>query len=108
MYAGRIPSGWTRPRARSGGHNTMNNAYFGNHRWSRRGFLQSSAAAVAAAYGVYPLQGKAADIPEQYDGSKFLLAAPEPNPKHGGVLRIGILSRLPHFDFQQSGTVGSL
>lgn len=86
----------------------MNNAYFGNHRWSRRGFLQSSAAAVAAAYGVYPLQGKAADIPEQYDGSKFLLAAPEPNPKHGGVLRIGILSRLPHFDFQQSGTVGSL
>ena len=43
-----------------------------------------------------------------YDGSKFQLAAPEPNPKRGGVLRVGILNRLPHFDFQQSGTIGSL
>ncbi len=48
------------------------------------------------------------DIPHQFDGSKFQLAAPEPNPKHGGVLRFGILNRLPHFDFQQSGTIGSL
>ena len=49
-----------------------------------------------------------AEIPIEYDGSKFQLAAPEPNPKHGGVLRVGILNRLPHFDFHQSGTVGSL
>jgi peptide/nickel transport system substrate-binding protein len=86
----------------------MNKTHFGDHRWTRRGFLQGSAAAMAAAYGVYPLQGKAADIPMQFDGSQFQLAAPEPNPKHGGVLRFGILSRLPHFDFHQSGTIGSL
>ena len=49
-----------------------------------------------------------AEIPNEYDGSKFQLAAPEPNPKRGGVLRMGILSRLPHFDFHQSGTIGSL
>jgi peptide/nickel transport system substrate-binding protein len=86
----------------------MNNTHFGDRHWTRRGFLQGSAAAMAAAYGVYPLQGKAADIPMQFDGSQFQLAAPEPNPKHGGVLRIGILNRLPHYDFHQSGTVGSL
>ena len=60
---------------------------------------------MAAAYGLragYAL----ADIPTEYDGSKFQLAAPEANPKHGGVLRVGILNRPPHFDFQQSGTVG--
>jgi peptide/nickel transport system substrate-binding protein len=86
----------------------MNNTHFGNRRWTRRGLLQGSAAAMAAAYGVYPLQGRAADIPTQFDGSQFQIAAPEPNPKHGGVLRMGILNRLPHFDFHQSGTVGSL
>ena len=42
--------------------------------------------------------------PAEFDGSKFQLAAPEPNPKRGGVLRVGILNRLPHFDFHQSGT----
>ena len=79
----------------------------GNPGWSRRGFLQGSAAAMAAAYGLRPAHTLAA-IPTQFDGSKFQLAAPEPNPKRGGVLRVGILNRLPHFDFQQSGTVGSL
>src|SRR5678815_4222824 len=58
-------------------------------------------------YGLRP-DFAMAEIPNEYDGSKFQLAAPEPNPKHGGVLRIGILNRLPHFDFHQSGTVGSL
>jgi ABC-type transport system substrate-binding protein len=86
----------------------MDNRHFANRRWTRRGFLQGSAAAMAAAYGAYPLQGSAADIPMQFDGSQFQLAAPEPNPKHGGVLRMGILNRLPHFDFHQSGTIGSL
>ena len=79
----------------------------GNRRWSRRGFLQGSAAAMAAAYGLRPAH-TLAEIPIVYDGSKFQLAAPEPNPKRGGVLRVGILNRLPHFDFHQSGTVGSL
>ena len=36
------------------------------------------------------------------------MAAPEPNPKKGGVLRYGILNRPPHFDVHQSGTIGSL
>jgi ABC-type transport system substrate-binding protein len=76
--------------------------------WSRRGFLQGSAAAMAAAYGMAPRYGLAADIPLQYDGSKFQLAAPEPNPKRGGVLRYAITSRPPHFDVHQSGTINSL
>ena len=36
------------------------------------------------------------------------MAAPEPNPKRGGVLRYGILNRPPHFDVHQSGTVGNI
>ena len=47
-------------------------------------------------------------FPIEFDGSKFQLAAPEPNPKSGGVLRCGILKRPPHFDFHQSGTIGNL
>ena len=60
--------------------------------------LQGSAAAMAAAYGMRPAD-TLADIPSEFDGSKFQLAAPEPNPKRGGVLRVGILNRPPHFDF---------
>src|SRR5215472_18267866 len=74
--------------------------------WTRRALLQASAA-MAAAYGLRPAHGLA-DIPNQFDGTKFQLAAPEPNPKRGGVLRVGILNRPPHFDFQQSGTVGNI
>jgi peptide/nickel transport system substrate-binding protein len=86
----------------------MNEITAGRPGWTRRGFLQGTAAVTAAAYGLRPGSGLAADIPMQFDGSKFQLAAPEPNPKHGGVLRFGILNRLPHFDFHQSGTIGSL
>src|SRR5499433_4099250 len=50
----------------------------------------------------------AAEVPFEYDGSKFQLAAPEPNPKRGGVLRYGITMRPPHFDVHQSGTINSL
>ncbi len=85
----------------------MSDETIGNRGWGRRRFLQGSAAAMAAAYGLrsdYAL----AEIPNEFDGSKFQLAAPEPNPKHGGVLRVGILNRPPHFDFQQSGTVGNI
>jgi len=74
----------------------------------RRRFLQGSAGAAAALYGLRPEAGLAQDIPMQYDGSKFQLAAPEPNPKKGGVLKVGISSRLPHFDMHQSGTINSL
>ena len=85
----------------------MNDTNTGNRGWTRRGLLQGSAAALAAAYGMRPAH-TLAEIPISLDGSKFQLAAPEPNPKHGGVLRVGILNRPPHFDFHQSGTVGSL
>lgn len=76
-------------------------------RWNRRDFLKGSAAVVAAAYGLRP-DWAMAEIPLQFDGSKFKLAAPEPNPKSGGVLRYGITMRPPHFDVHQSGTINSL
>ncbi|MGE5512242.1 MAG: ABC transporter substrate-binding protein [Bacteroidota bacterium] len=76
--------------------------------WNRREFLKASAAmAASAGYGLWPSSGRAA-VPLQFDGSKFQLAAPEPNPKSGGVLRYGITSRAPHFDVHQSGTINSL
>jgi peptide/nickel transport system substrate-binding protein len=85
----------------------MNDTNPARTHWSRRGFLQSSAAA-AALYGLSGRLAFAADIPDQFDGSKFQLKAPEPNPKSGGVLRYGILMRPPHFDIHQSGTIGTL
>ena len=75
--------------------------------WSRRDVLKGGAAAIAAAYGLRP-DWAMADIPLQFDGSNFKLAAPEPNPKSGGVLRYGITNRPPHFDVHQSGTINSL
>ncbi len=65
------------------------------------------AAAAAGVTGLLPHEVVAA-VPMQYDGSKFKLAAPEPNPKSGGVFRLGIGSRPPHFDLHQSGTINSL
>jgi len=76
--------------------------------WSRRDVLKSSAAMAAGAYGMRWGLGHAADIPLEFDGSKFQLAAPEPNPKRGGMLRYGITMRPPHFDIHQSGTINTL
>ena len=76
--------------------------------WSRRDMLRASAAAMMGTYGLAPRYGLAADIPYEYDGSKFQMTAPEPNPKRGGVMRYGILNRPPHFDVHQSGTVGNI
>jgi peptide/nickel transport system substrate-binding protein len=76
--------------------------------WSRRDVLLGGAAAVVGAYGLGPRYSLAADIPLEYDGSKFQMAAPEPNPKSGGVMRYGVLNRPPHFDVHQSGTVGNI
>src|SRR6202023_1611699 len=50
----------------------------------------------------------AAELPLEFDGSKFQLKAAEPNPKHGGVVRMGIPVRPPHFDLHQSGTIFNL
>lgn len=76
--------------------------------WSRRDVMRGGAAAMMGAYALAPRYGLAADIPYEYDGSKFQMAAPEPNAKRGGVLRYGILNRPPHFDVHQSGTVGNI
>ena len=79
--------------------------------WNRREVLQTGlrggAAAMAAAYGLRP-DFALAQVPLEFDGTKFQLKAPEPNPKRGGVLRYGITSRPPHFDVHQSGTINSL
>ena len=76
-------------------------------RLTRRGFLGTSAAVIGTAYGLYPTP-VLADIPDQFDGTNFKLAAPDPNPKYGGVLRMGITNRVPHFDLHQSGTYNNL
>jgi len=73
--------------------------------WTRRDALKAGAAMTAA--GLLPVRALAA-IPSEFDGSKFQLAAPEPNPKRGGTLRYGITMRMPHFDFHQSGTINNL
>jgi hypothetical protein len=76
--------------------------------WLRRDMLRGGVAAFLGAYGLAPRHGLAADIPHEYFGSKFQMAAPEPNPKGGGVMRYGILNRPPHFDVHQSGIVGNI
>ena len=76
--------------------------------WSRREFLKGSVAVAAGAYGLSPSFAIAAPVPEEFDGSAFKLKAPEPNPKSGGVLRMGIPTRAPHFDIHQSGTFFTL
>ena len=75
---------------------------------SRRDFLTSSAAAmaVAAAYGVAPSRGLAANVPHQFDGTNFKLA--ETNPKRGGLLRVCQFARIPHFDVHQSATFANV
>jgi len=75
--------------------------------WTRRDFLKAAGATAASVYALQWGLGHAA-VPMEFDGSKFKLAAPEANPKSGGVLRYGITLRPPHLDFHQSGTVNNL
>src|SRR5215471_13097277 len=77
-------------------------------RWNRRDFLKNSAAVAAGVYAMRWGLTAAADIPLEFDGSRFQLKAGEPNPKHGGVVRMGIPVRPPHFDLHQSGTFFNL
>ena len=74
--------------------------------FARRTFMKAAAAAGVAG-GMMP-NDVVAQVPMQFDGSKFKLAAPEPSPKSGGVFRLGIGSRPPHFDLHQSGTINNL
>ena len=76
--------------------------------WTRRDFLKGGGAAVAGAYGLFPGFAQAVQVPNKFDGSGFKLAAPEPNAKSGGVLRMGMPNRAPHFDLHQSGTIFNL
>ena len=76
--------------------------------WSRRRLLLGGAVASAGAAGLLPSTGVAQAVPLHFDGTGFQLAAAEPNPKHGGVLRVGFTSRQPHFDVHQSGTFNNL
>jgi peptide/nickel transport system substrate-binding protein len=76
--------------------------------WTRRGFMKGSAAAVAGALRLSPGFALAEPVPEKFDGRAFKLAAQEPNPRSGGVLRMGIPNRPPHFDIHQSGTFFNL
>jgi ABC-type transport system substrate-binding protein len=75
---------------------------------NRRDFLKSSVAVAASVYAMRWGGALAADIPLEFDGSKFQLTAAEPNPKHGGLTRMGIPARPPHFDLHQSGTIYNL
>ena len=79
-----------------------------NSPWPRRRFLQGGTAVTAAALGLLPDVSLAQGVPNQFDGTKFQLAAAEPNPKRGGVLRVAFTSRQPHFDIHQSGTFNNL
>ena len=76
--------------------------------WRRREVLRTAAAVAAGIYGMRWGLAPAAEVPLEFDGSKFQLAAPEPNPKSSGVLRYGITMRPPHFDVHQSGTINNL
>jgi peptide/nickel transport system substrate-binding protein len=82
----------------------MSSQHVMHPRWTRRGVLRACAAMAAS---LFPYRALAA-IPDEFDGSKFQLGAPEPDPKRGGILRYGITMRPPHFDVHQSGTINSL
>jgi peptide/nickel transport system substrate-binding protein len=86
----------------------MSDPRFGRPWWSRREILKGGAAVIAGAYGLSPGLGLAAEIPDKYDGTTFKLKAPESNAKSGGVLRVGLTNRPPHFDVHQSGTFNNL
>src|SRR5689334_13618780 len=79
--------------------------------WTRRQVLntglQGSAAALAASLGLHP-DFALADIPSEFDGTKFQLKAPEHTAKRCGVLCYGITSRPPLFGVHKSGTINSL
>src|SRR5262247_119860 len=74
--------------------------------FTRRSLLGTAAGAALGAYGLS--LGLAAEVPDVFDGKDFKLRAPEPQAKHGGVLRYGILSAPAHFDVHQSGTVANM
>jgi peptide/nickel transport system substrate-binding protein len=85
----------------------MKDPRFARPWWTRRDFLKGGSVA-AGAWGLSSGRALAEPIPDKYDGSAFKLKAPESNAKPGGVLRMGIINRPPHFDVHQSGTFNNL
>jgi peptide/nickel transport system substrate-binding protein len=73
---------------------------------TRRDVLKGGAA--AAAWWLSGAPARALEIPYEFNGSQFRLAAREPNPKTGGILRYGIGTLAPHFDVHQSATVNNI
>src|SRR6516164_1475843 len=96
------------PKKDPTGGDVMRNPAFGRTWGTRRDFLKGSAAAMAAAYGLSPGLALADLVADKFDGMAFKLKAPEPGAKSGGVLRMGIPNRPPHFDIHQSGTFFNL
>src|SRR6266436_4772422 len=87
----------------------MSGAQFPRTWWTRRDVLKGGGATlVAGAWGLSSRWSQAASVPDKFDGLKFKLTAPEPNPKSSGVLRVGMPNRAPHFDLHQSGTIFNL
>ena len=84
----------------------MNEPSFGRPWWTRRRFLQGSAAVIAGVYGLLGRFGLAAEIPNQYrrlEISACGTRAQSPNP--AACCAWAFLTRPPHFDIHQSGTI---
>ena len=75
---------------------------------TRRAFLGTAAGAAASIYTMPLILPESPAVSAAYAAADFKLRAPEPNPKHGGVLRYGMTSTPPHFDIHQSGTVNNI
>jgi len=86
----------------------MMDSPFRGERWTRRNVLKTGAVTAMGLPGFLPGLGLAAEVPDEFDGSKFQLSPPEPNPKRGGVLRYGMTMRPPHFDVHQSATANNI
>ena len=87
----------------------MTDPRFTRPRWTRRDFLQGSAAAVAGAYGLagrLVLRRRRSRRIRRLEISTQGVRAQR--LRVGGVLRVGILMRPPHFDIHQAGTIGTL
>jgi peptide/nickel transport system substrate-binding protein len=74
---------------------------------NRRVFLRTAGIAASGWLVAAHLPGRRLQA-GQTDAGEFQLKASDPNPKHGGTLRYGILSAPAHFDVHQSGTVSNM
>src|SRR6188508_208570 len=71
----------TRQESPKGGYRHMSITRHVPTGYSRRDMIRGSLAAMMGGYGLAPRYGLAANIPYEFDGSKFQMAAPEASPK---------------------------